>query len=91
MIVKGKTPAGFEFEVDTIVIHDMEVIDALAEMGDNPLLISKASLKILGKEQRAKLYDHIRDKDGRVPDGTFSDEFAFIMEKIGDAGEDEKN
>lgn len=91
MIVKGKTPAGFEFEVDTIVIHDMEVIDALAEMAENPLLISKASLKILGREQRAKLYDHIRDKDGRVSDETFSDEFTFIMEKIGEAGEDEKN
>jgi len=91
MIVKGKTPNGFAFEVDTERIRDMEVIDALAEMQTNPLSISIASRKILGADQRSKLYDAIRTEDGRVPDDAFADEFAFILEEVGKAGEEEKN
>jgi hypothetical protein len=90
MIVKGKTPHGFEFEIDSDVIRDMEVIDALAELDTNPLSISLLSKRILG-DQRKDLYDLIRDKDGRVPDDVFGDEFAFILEAIGSAGKEEKN
>ena len=90
MIVKGTTPHGFKFEIDSDVIRDMEVIDALAEMETNPLGISIASRKILG-DQRKKLYDAIRADDGRVPDDVFADEFSFILEAIGSAGKEEKN
>jgi len=90
-MITGKTPHGFEFEVDAGAVRDMEVIDALAEMQTNPLSISLASRKILGADQRARLYNSIRTADGRVPDEIFAEEFAFILEAIGSAGEDEKN
>lgn len=91
MIVKGKTPHGFKFEIDSDVIRDMEIIDALAELDTNPLSISFASRKILGADQRKKLYDAIRTEDGRVPEDIFAEEFTFIIQAIGSAGEEAKN
>lgn len=63
---KGKTSTGFEFELDTDVIMDMEFIELAAEASENgakyPAMVEYA----LGKEQKKRLYDHVRNERGRV-------------------------
>ncbi len=84
---KGTLKNGFEFEVDEKVLDDMEYIDLLAEADDgNPLLFSKATLILLGKDQRKRLYDSIRTEDGRVPPEVFSEVFYELIEALGEEG-----
>ena len=85
-VIKGKTSTGFEFEIDPAVMDDMELIDALVEMTDNkPLAFSTACTKILGKDQKKALYDHLR-KDGKVPVQAVSEAFAEFIDAFGEAG-----
>lgn len=85
-IKKGVTASGFEFEIDDAVINDMELIDAIADsMDDNPLAFSKVCAKLLGSEQRKKLYDHVRE-NGRVPLEKISTEITDIFNAFGDNG-----
>lgn len=85
-IKKGVTASGFEFEIDDAVINDMELIDAIADsMDDNPLAFSKVCAKLLGSEQRKKLYDHVRE-NGRVPLEKISTEITDIFNSFGDNG-----
>lgn len=78
------TQSGFTCEIDPTVLDNMELVDALAEVqGDNPLAYSKVSRLVLGKETRAKLYDHLRTGDGRVPTADVDRELSEIMQALG--------
>ena len=83
---KGTLENGFKYEVDENILDDMELLDALAEAEENPLKISIVSKKILGTEQRKRLYDHIRRDDGTVPVEEASQAIADILEALGDEG-----
>ena len=84
---KGKLKNGFEYEVDENVLDDMEMLDALAEArGEDPLQINVVSKKLLGVEQRKRLYDHLRDETGRVPIEAATEAITDIMLDIGDEG-----
>ena len=83
---KGKLENGFEYEVDEKLLDDMELLDALAEAEENPLKISVVSRKVLGTEQRKRLYDHIRREDGTVPVEEASQAIVDILESMGEEG-----
>lgn len=79
-----KTQTGFECEIDPIVMDDMEVLDLVVriEKGD-PLAYSDFTNKILG-DNKARLYDHVREQDGRVPMAKIGEEVADILDQIGE-------
>ena len=79
-MIRGKTSTGFEFEIDEIKLDDMEFLDALAEVDENPLKFSKVMKIMLGEEQRERLYDHLRTDDGRVPIDAANATIIEIME-----------
>jgi hypothetical protein len=83
---KGRTKSGFEFEIDRSVI-DMELLDELADMQENPALTGRVLARLLGKDQKRALYDHIRDENGRVP----TDKAAAELVDIFKAFENGKN
>lgn len=84
---KGKLANGFEYEVDEMVLDDMELIDAIAEtQGENPLKVSQVITMVLGKDQKKRLYDHIRNEDGRVPTAAAIDAIVELFEALGDDG-----
>lgn len=84
---KGETSSGFKFEVNENVLDNMELVDALAEaQGENPAMISKVILLVLGKEQRGRLYEHLRNEDGVVPMTKASEELTEIFELMGQEG-----
>lgn len=86
-MVKCKTSTGFVIELDKNVMNNMELVDALAEAeNDNPVALSKACLLLLGKDKRQKLYDHLRQEDGRVPVDAVGAALTDIFKVFGDAG-----
>lgn len=83
-MIEGKTKSGFKFSYDPQNLNDMEFLDALvaAENGDEVAGLTAYSymcLKLLGKEQRKKLYDHVRLDNGRVPTELIEEELTEMM------------
>lgn len=83
-MVKGKTKTGFKFEFDELKLDDMEFIEMVAGVEDDVTLLPKLLNLVLGKEQKQKLYDHLRTEDGRVPTQAVSDAMEEIFAAAGD-------
>lgn len=78
---------GLELEVNEKAVNNMELLDALEEMTEgNELAISKVVKLMLGNENRKKLYDFVRDKDGRVPLEIIDKCLTEIMMLLGEQG-----
>lgn len=82
-MVKGATKSGFEFEIDTEAV-DMELLDMIGEMDENPVMLGKVLSRLLGKEQKARLYDHVRDEKGHVPVQAVADALAEMFSAFKD-------
>ena len=65
--VQGKTKSGFEFEMDETVLDDMRILDMIVEMSEGDIAkLSPLVKRILGEEQRERLYEHLEEKEGRA-------------------------
>jgi hypothetical protein len=81
----GSTSNGFEYEIDPEKMDDMELLDDLISIdkGDVDPLPSVMQ-KILGDEQKKKLYEYCRDKKtGRVSATKVLGSFKEILENAG--------
>lgn len=78
------TSSGFETEIKETTLDNMEFVDALAELNENELAISKVIVMLLGKENKKRLYDHIRRDDGTVPVEKATAEISEILEQLGE-------
>lgn len=87
-MIKGKTSSGFEFKISKDVANDYELVENLGELEDNPLILGKVVNQILGKEQTARLKDHVRNENGIVPTDKMTQE---IIEIFQNSGEETKN
>lgn len=79
-MLKGKTESGFEYEVSDAAMNNYELVEVLAEMDTNPLLLPKLVKMLLGKEQKNKLLEHLRTEDGNVPIDAISTEITEIFQ-----------
>lgn len=86
-MLKGKTKSGFSFEVQDDALNNYELIEVLANVDTNPLLLPKLVKMLLGESQKNKLTDHVRTETGTVPLDKIS---AEIME-IFQSGQQAKN
>ena len=87
-MITAKTNDGFEIELNEDVLDDAELLDALGGMQDgNVFDMSRLTLRLLGKEGRKKLYDHLRTKAGNVPVAAVS----AAVREILSGGVQEKN
>lgn len=88
-MIKGKTASGFQFEIHDEAIDDMEILDGLLELdAGNIRGIQTVIVRLLGAEQKAALYEHLRDKKtGRV---RATDVMAAVKEILDEAGEQSK-
>ena len=67
-MITAKTTDGFAIELNEDVLDDAELLDALGGMQDgNVFDMSRLTARLLGKDGRKKLYDHLRTPEGRVP------------------------
>lgn len=86
--MQGSTESGFKFNVNDKVLNNMELVEAIAEVDNNPLLLPGLLTMLLGSEQKKKLYDHVRTKDNTVPMDKVAAEVVAILHAL---GEKEKN
>lgn len=86
-MIEGKTKTGFSFKVDPEVLDDMEFIELVANAEENGLLLPKLVVTVVGEKQKEKLYNHVRNKKGRVSPKKISDEITDIFEAINTAKE----
>lgn len=80
-MIKGITKTGFKFTLLEEVLDDMELLDLISEVDENPLLLPKLIEKLLGEKQKKRLYDHCRDDKGRVSSTSISNELVEIFSK----------
>lgn len=80
---KGKTESGFDFEILDDIVDDYELVESLAVLDMEPLKIVEVVERVLGKEQTAKLKNHVRTDSGRVSTQAMSDEILEIFKKSG--------
>lgn len=65
--MKGITKSGFKYEISKNRLNNYELLECMAEVDNNPLVFPKLLKLLLGEEQKEKLLNHIREKDGTVP------------------------
>ena len=78
-MIKGITESGFNFEVKKELADDFEFLELLGDFSENPLMASKLADKMLGREQKEALKEHLRGEDGRIKT---SDMFRELTEII---------
>lgn len=78
-MIKGTTESGFDFEVKEELADDFEFLELLGDFSENPLMASKLADKMLGREQKEALKEHLRGEDGRIKT---SDMFRDLTEII---------
>lgn len=83
-MIKGVTKNGFCFEIDEARADNMEFLEALAETQENALAFPKVCSMLLGEEQKKRLYDYLRDENGRVPIADVEEAITDIMASSGE-------
>ena len=87
-MIKGKTSSGFEYEISEDVVNDYELLENLAELEANPLILTTVIKQVLGAEQAEKLKNHVRNNRGTVPIDKITNE---ILDIFTNSGEEIKN
>ena len=78
--LKGKTQSGFAYEIEEARLNNYELLEIIGELEDNPMVISKVVIMLLGKEQTNQLKDHLRDEEGMVPAEKMTEEITEIFQ-----------
>ena len=78
-MIKGKTKSGFQFEIKDEDLTNYDLLEVMAEVDTNQLLLPRLLKLLLGEDQKRALIDHIRDESGRVPLDTLSEVVAEIF------------
>ena len=78
-MIRGKTSTGFAFEIEDHVIDNMELVEAIMEVDEDPTAVFKITKMLLSADQRKKLYDHLRTEKGNVPILAVASEVAEIF------------
>ena len=79
-MLKGNTKSGFTYEVTDETLNDFQLIEVLAEVDKNPMLLPKLVKMLLGDEQKERLLDHLRTEKGNVPLDAISTEIMEIFQ-----------
>ena len=81
--MKGKTASGFEYEVDEKALDDYELLEDLAEVSDGREgRIGSVIDRLLGKEQKERMKDFLRDGSGKVAASKMIQEVKDIFEAL---------
>ena len=83
-MIKGKTKSGFSYELEKERLNNYELLEAIEELEENPLVLSRVVNLLLGKEQTKKLKDHLRTENGIVPTEKMSEEITEIFQNQGE-------
>jgi hypothetical protein len=90
-MVEGKTKTGFKYSVDEDVLDDAELLEQLVSIQEDGLGLFKVMEKMLGKEQKAALYEHCRNKKGKVSIESVGNELNDIFTDLSEKSAEVKN
>ena len=85
-MITGTTASGFSFSISDEAANDMELFDLFAEADQNPLALPPLINRLLGAEQKQRLYDHLRNENGIVPIDKVGYELIEMLNSGGAAG-----
>ena len=78
-----KTRSGFECEIDERCLDDMELLDLIADLeGGESLAAYRGILNKILPGGQERLYDHVRNDEGRVPIAAVSMEITDIFNAL---------
>lgn len=83
-MLKIETSSGFIYEIHEEALENYELVDAIGELEDNPLAISRVTNLLLGREQKMKMFDYLRNEEGIVPTQKVTDEIQEIFKHLGE-------
>lgn len=84
-MLTGTTSTGFAWEIEEDALDDAELIDALIEFDKGGMeAVPTACRRLLGKDQHAALYEHLRGEDGRVRFSDVALAFGEILNSLQD-------
>lgn len=78
--IEGVTSTGFKYAILTECVNDYELLELIGAMEDNQLIFPKLLEKLLGKEQKQALIEHLRLESGTVPINAVMDAVAEIFQ-----------
>ncbi len=80
-MIKGKTTSGFEFKLEDDVLDDYELLEDLQKIdeGETGRVVDMVE-KLLGKEQKDALKNHVRSVTGRVSAKRLMEEVSEIFQ-----------
>lgn len=78
-MIIGTTSTGFQYNIDKRRLENYEVVESLAELEDNPLILPKIVKLILGDNVNA-LKEHCRDENGFVSTEKMTAELTEIFQ-----------
>jgi len=79
-----KTKSGFVYELSQERLNNYELLEAISEIDENPLAISKVVKLLLSEKETKKLKDHVRTKNGIVPVEKFTNEITEMFQSQGE-------
>lgn len=85
--MQGTTKTGFTFNINNEDMNNMELLDAICELEEgSELAISKVCNLMFNKEDKKRLYNHVRNSNGKVPIDKIGSEIIDIFQSGGKAG-----
>ena len=83
---KIQLDSGLELNIQDSVMNNMELLDDLVDLDDgNGYAISRIVNRTLDREEKKKLYDHLRE-DGVTPVDKVVESLKEIFDKLGEPG-----
>lgn len=81
--MKVKLESGLELEIRDNVMDNMELLDDLVAFDEGKgYALSRIVARVLDPDQKAKVYDAVRNKDGNAPITEVAKILKEILEKI---------
>jgi phage protein len=77
-MIKGITKSGFKFEISDKALDDFELLELMADVDSNALLVPKIFEKLLGMKQKENLIEFMKKRDGYAS----TEKMAKILEEI---------
>ena len=86
-MTKVTLSCGFEAEIDEQAVNDMRFLDLLSEYekGDKEKIFSLKEMSdlLLQPEEKAKLYEALKNEKGRIPIDAFGEAMTELVNQLG--------
>lgn len=78
-MIKGTTKSGFHYLIPEKRVNNYNLLEAINDADENPMLIPKVLKLLLGDEQTEKFKKHLTDKEGFISMEKMMDELKDIF------------